>query len=67
MRKAASVAKLVDAVTDFQARSIEIIDEMRELSAANEREVTAATEAGKRRMVALQQRAARLETTDAGA
>ncbi len=65
--KAASVAKLVDAVTDFQARSIEIIDEMRELSAANEREVTAATEAGKRRMVALQQRAARLETTDAGA
>ncbi|MBK8978000.1 MAG: cell surface protein [Planctomycetes bacterium] len=58
--RAASVAKLVDAVTDFQARSVAIIDEMRAASEVNEREIRAATEAGARRMVELQQRAARL-------
>ncbi len=58
--RAESVAKLVDAVVSYQERSYEIIDEMRELSTRNEQEVTAATEAGKRRLVALQDRAARL-------
>jgi hypothetical protein len=58
--KAASVAKLVDAVVSYQERSYQIIDEMRELSTKNEAELVAATEAGKRRMVALQDRVARL-------
>jgi len=58
--KAASVAKLVDAVVSYQERSYQIIDEMRELSTQNEVELVAATEAGKRRMVALQDRVARL-------
>lgn len=56
--KAESVAKLVDAVVSYQERSYQIIDEMRELSTRNEQELTAATEAGKRRMVALQDRVA---------
>ncbi|MCB9885366.1 MAG: cell surface protein [Planctomycetes bacterium] len=58
--KAESVAKLVDAVVSYQERSYQIIDEMRELSTRNEQELTAATEAGKRRMVALQDRVAAL-------
>jgi hypothetical protein len=58
--RAESVKKLVDAVVDFQERSRQIIDEMRELSTRNAAEVTAATEAGKQRLVALQSRAARL-------
>lgn len=59
--RAESVKKLVDAVVDFQERSYEVIDEMRELSTKNAEEVTAAVEAGKRRMVALETRAAKLE------
>jgi hypothetical protein len=58
--KAASVAKLVDAVVSYQERSYQIIDEMRDLSTRNEAELVAATEAGKRRMVALQDRVAQL-------
>lgn len=58
--RAESVAKLVDAVVGFQERSYQIIDEMRDLSSRNEAELVAATEAGKRRLVALQQRAASL-------
>ncbi|MBL8729626.1 MAG: cell surface protein [Planctomycetes bacterium] len=58
--KAESVAKLVDAVVSYQERSYQIIDEMRELSTRNEAELVAATEAGKRRMVALQDRVAKL-------
>ena len=58
--RAESVAKLVDAVVSYQERSYQIIDEMRELSTRNEAELTAATEAGKRRMVALQNRVAAL-------
>ncbi len=58
--RAESVAKLVDAVVSYQERSYQIIDEMRELSTRNEQELTAATEAGKRRMVALQDRVAAL-------
>jgi hypothetical protein len=55
--RAESVAKLVDAVVAFQERSYQIIDEMRELSTRNEAELKAATEAGKRRLVQLQERA----------
>ena len=58
--RAESVKKLVDAVVDFQERSHQIIDEMRDLATRNAAEVTAATEAGKQRLVALQNRAARL-------
>ena len=58
--RAESVKKLVDAVVDFQERSHQIIDEMRELATRNAAEVTASTEAGKQRLVALQNRAARL-------
>ena len=58
--RAESVKRLVDAVVDYQERSIRIIDEMRELSTQNEREVTAAVENGKRRLVALQDRVAAL-------
>tara|TARA_R110002096_G_scaffold36045_10_gene101126 strand:- start:1646 stop:2818 length:1173 start_codon:yes stop_codon:yes gene_type:complete len=58
--RAESVAKLVDAVVDYQERSYQIIDEMRDLSTRNEAEVTAATEAGKQRLVQLNNRAALL-------
>ena len=58
--RAESVAKLVDAVVGFQESSFLIIEEMRDLSTRNEQEVTAATEAGKKRMVALHNRAAQL-------
>lgn len=55
--KADSVKKLVDAVVNFQEKSVTIIDEMRTLSATNEREIQAAVEDGKRRLVALSQTA----------
>ncbi|HWT16610.1 MAG TPA: cell surface protein, partial [Patescibacteria group bacterium] len=55
-----SVAKLVDAVVSFQERSVQIIDEMRDLSSANEREIQAAVEDGKQRLVALSRSAATL-------
>jgi hypothetical protein len=58
--RAESVKRLVDAVVDYQERSLRIVDEMRELSTQNEREVTAAVEQGKRRLVALQDRVAAL-------
>ena len=58
--RAESVKKLVDAVVSYQERSYEIIDEMRDLSTRNASEVEAAVESGKKRMVALQDRVARL-------
>ncbi len=58
--RAESVQKLVDAVVGFQERSLQIIDEMRELSTRNAAEVEAATEAGTARMAALRARAAQL-------
>ncbi|MCB9876581.1 MAG: cell surface protein [Planctomycetes bacterium] len=58
--RAESVKLLVDAVVAYQERSLQIIDEMRELSTQNEREVTAAVENGKQRLVALQDRVAAL-------
>jgi hypothetical protein len=64
--RAESVAKLVDAVVSFQERSYGIIDEMRQLSTRNEQEVREATEAGKRRLVALQERVAQLPAPKAG-
>lgn len=55
--RADSVKKLVDAVVNFQEKSVTIIDEMRQLSSTNEREIQAAVEDGKRRLVALSQTA----------
>jgi hypothetical protein len=57
---ASSVKKLVEAVVSFQENSIAIIDEMRTLSAKNELEVRDAVEDGKRRLVSLQHKVARL-------
>ncbi len=58
--RAESVARLVDAVVGYQERSLSIIDEMRTLSTQNERELTAAVESGKQRLVALTDRTAAL-------
>ncbi|HVG93288.1 MAG TPA: cell surface protein [Planctomycetota bacterium] len=58
--RAESVRKLVDAVVDYQERSRAIVEEMRTLSTQNEVELRAAVEDGKRRLVALEQRAAAL-------
>jgi hypothetical protein len=58
--RAESVAKLVDAVVTYQEKSVQIIDEMRDLSASNEREIQAAVEDGKQRLVALGRAAATL-------
>jgi hypothetical protein len=65
--RAESVKKLVDAVVDYQERSRQIIEEMRSLSTKNEEELRAVVEDGKRRMVALEQRAAALPATTAPA
>lgn len=51
--RAESVKKLVDSVTNFQIRSREIIEEMRDLSTRNSREIEAAVEDGKRRLARL--------------
>ncbi len=51
--QAESVKKLVDSVTNFQIRSREIIEEMRDLSTRNSREIEAAVEDGKRRLARL--------------
>ena len=58
--RVASVQKLVDAVVNYQERSRKIIDEMRDLATQNEKEVRKAVEDGKLRLIALQERAARL-------
>ena len=51
--KAESVKKLVDAVVNFQEKSMALIAEMRELSTRNEQEISAAVENSKKRMVEL--------------
>ena len=56
--RAESVKKLVDAVVNFQERSLEIVADMRELSTQNEKELSTAVEDGKRRFAALQSRVA---------
>ncbi len=45
-----SVRKLVDSVTDFQMRSYETIEEMRQLSTRNAAEIAAAVETGKQQL-----------------
>jgi len=51
--RAESVQKLVDSVTNFQIRSREIIEEMRDQSTKNAREIAEAVEDGKRRLARL--------------
>ena len=51
--KAESVKKLVDAVVNYQDKSRALIAELRDLSSKNEQEISAAVEAGKRRLVEL--------------
>jgi len=51
--RAESVKKLVDSVTDFQEKSLLIIEEMRELSTRNAEEIRSAVEDGKKRIAHL--------------
>jgi hypothetical protein len=51
--RADSVKKLVDSVTDFQEKSLLIINEMRELSTRNADEIRVAVEDGKNRIAHL--------------
>ena len=48
-----AVKKLVDSVITFQERSLEIVDEMRQLSTQNSAEIRDAVEDGKRRIAKL--------------
>ena len=54
--RADAVKKLVESVVNFQARSTEIIAEMRVLSTKNAEEIRESVEDGKQRMAALLQR-----------
>ena len=45
--------KLVDSVVNYQERSYQIIDEMREASTKNAEEISEAVEDGKRRLADL--------------
>ena len=56
--RAEAVKKLVDSVVSYQEHSREIIDEMRELSTRNAKEIGEAVEDGKRRLAQLVQRSA---------
>jgi hypothetical protein len=51
--RAEAVKKLVDAVVNYQSRSREIIDEMRQLSTKNAADIRDAVEDGKRRLARL--------------
>jgi hypothetical protein len=51
--RAESVQKLVDSVTDFQEKSLQIIHEMRDLSTKNAAEIRDAVEDGKKRIAHL--------------
>ena len=51
--RAESVKKLVDSVTEFQEKSLLIIEEMRELSTKNAEEIRSAVEDGKKRIAHL--------------
>jgi hypothetical protein len=51
--RADAVKKLVDSVVNFQARSREIIGEMRELSTTNSKEINDSVEQGKQRLARL--------------
>ena len=63
--RAESVKKLVQAVTDYQERSRDIIAEMRDLSTRNSEEIREAVEDGKKRMARLEQRVQALPERDA--
>jgi hypothetical protein len=58
--KAESVKKLLDAVINFQEKSMALIAELRDLSSKNEEEIRNAVEDGKRRLVELAQAGASL-------
>jgi hypothetical protein len=51
--RAESVKRLVDSVINFQTRSREIIQEMRQLSTQNATEIRAAVEQGRERLARL--------------
>ena len=51
--RANAVVKLVNSITNFQAKSFGIIEEMRKLSTQNSEEIRIAVEDGKRRLEAL--------------
>src|SRR5690554_4384482 len=51
--RADAVKKLVDSVVNYQERSYEIIDEMRDASSKNAQEISEAVEDGKRRLADL--------------
>ncbi len=51
--RADAVKKLVDSVVNFQARSREIIEEMRELATTNSKEISESVEQGKQRLARL--------------
>ncbi len=53
--RADAVKKLVDSVEHYQVRSLEIINEMRQLSTQNAREIRSAVEEGKQRLARLVQ------------
>lgn len=55
--RADAVKRLVDSVVDYQARSREIVSEMRTLSTTNAEEIREAVEDGKQRLARLAQRA----------
>jgi hypothetical protein len=58
--KAESVKKLLDAVINFQEKSMALIAELRQLSSKNEEEIRNAVEDGKRRLVELSKAGASL-------
>lgn len=62
---AAAVKKLVESVVNFQAKSQDIIAEMRKLSTENSREIRDAVEDGKKRLAALIEAGATAELTKA--
>jgi predicted nuclease with TOPRIM domain len=51
--RADAVKKLVDSVVNFQSRSREIIEEMRELATTNAKEIDDSVEEGKQRLARL--------------
>lgn len=61
--RAEAVKRLVDSVVSFQARSLDIIEEMRARSTANAREIRDAVEDGKRRLARLAERAPEAQPT----
>jgi uncharacterized protein YaaN involved in tellurite resistance len=61
--RAEAVKKLVDSVVNYQERSREIIQEMRELSTRNAGEIRTAVEEGKQRLARLAEQGNALQLT----